>query len=42
MASTPKHIHFIGICGTAMGSTAVALRALGHTISGSDDRFIHR
>lgn len=36
MASTTKHIHFIGICGTAMGSTAVALRALGHTISGSD------
>ncbi|HRH96739.1 MAG TPA: UDP-N-acetylmuramate:L-alanyl-gamma-D-glutamyl-meso-diaminopimelate ligase [Prosthecobacter sp.] len=38
MASTPKHIHFIGICGTAMGSTAVALRALGHTISGSDSQ----
>jgi len=36
MASNTKHIHFIGICGTAMGSTAVALRALGHTISGSD------
>ncbi len=36
MASTTKHIHFIGICGTAMGSTAVALRVLGHTISGSD------
>lgn len=34
--ASPKHIHFIGICGTAMGSTAVALRALGHTISGSD------
>lgn len=36
MSSNTKHIHFIGICGTAMGSTAVALRALGHTISGSD------
>lgn len=35
-SNTTKHIHFIGICGTAMGSTAVALRALGHTISGSD------
>ena len=38
MAPTTKHIHFIGICGTAMGSTAVALRALGHTISGSDSQ----
>jgi UDP-N-acetylmuramate-alanine ligase len=27
MAPNSKHIHFIGICGTAMGSTAVALRA---------------
>jgi UDP-N-acetylmuramate: L-alanyl-gamma-D-glutamyl-meso-diaminopimelate ligase len=33
-----KHLHFIGICGTAMGSTAVALRALGYTISGSDEK----
>lgn len=31
-----KHFHFIGIGGTAMGSTAVALRKLGHTITGSD------
>ena len=38
MASTTKHIHFIGICGTAMGSTAVALRALGHQITGSDEK----
>jgi len=38
MASTTKHIHFIGICGTAMGSTAVALRSLGHQISGSDEK----
>lgn len=38
MASTTKHIHFIGICGTAMGSTAVALRSLGHRISGSDEK----
>jgi UDP-N-acetylmuramate: L-alanyl-gamma-D-glutamyl-meso-diaminopimelate ligase len=38
MASSTKHIHFIGICGTAMGSTAVALRALGHQISGSDEK----
>src|SRR5690606_7922940 len=38
MSSSSKHLHFIGICGTAMGSTAVALRALGYTISGSDQK----
>jgi UDP-N-acetylmuramate: L-alanyl-gamma-D-glutamyl-meso-diaminopimelate ligase len=31
------HYHFIGICGTAMGSTAMALRQLGHRVTGSDD-----
>jgi UDP-N-acetylmuramate: L-alanyl-gamma-D-glutamyl-meso-diaminopimelate ligase len=36
--SFSKHLHFIGIAGTAMGSTAVALRALGYTISGSDEK----
>lgn len=30
------HFHFIGICGTAMGSAAVALSRLGHKITGSD------
>jgi UDP-N-acetylmuramate: L-alanyl-gamma-D-glutamyl-meso-diaminopimelate ligase len=33
-----KHLHFIGICGTAMGSTAVAMRQLGYKISGSDEK----
>ncbi len=37
MAST-KHFHFIGICGTAMGSAAAALREMGHTITGSDQK----
>lgn len=36
--SSSKHLHFIGICGTAMGSTAVALRNLGYTVSGSDEK----
>jgi len=36
--SHSKHLHFIGICGTAMGSTAVALRALGYAVSGSDQK----
>ena len=35
--SKAKHFHFIGICGTAMGSTALALRMQGHTITGSDN-----
>lgn len=34
--ANPKHFHFIGICGTAMGSAAAALRAAGHKITGSD------
>lgn len=33
-----KHLHFIGICGTAMGSTAVAMRQLGYKVSGSDEK----
>ncbi|MCE7934079.1 MAG: UDP-N-acetylmuramate:L-alanyl-gamma-D-glutamyl-meso-diaminopimelate ligase [Chlorobi bacterium CHB2] len=31
------HIHFIGICGTAMGNVALMMRALGHTVTGSDE-----
>ena len=30
-------IHFIGICGTAMGNGALLFRSLGHEVSGSDD-----
>lgn len=30
------HIHFLGICGTFMGSLALLARELGHTITGSD------
>lgn len=34
---TPKkHIHLIGICGTAMASLAGMLQLLGHRVSGSD------
>src|SRR5437868_1983099 len=35
--STPQKFHFIGICGTAMGSVAVALQGRGFKISGSDE-----
>ncbi|MDR2863626.1 MAG: Mur ligase domain-containing protein [Puniceicoccales bacterium] len=30
------HIYFLGICGAAMGNAALLLRAIGHTVSGSD------
>jgi UDP-N-acetylmuramate: L-alanyl-gamma-D-glutamyl-meso-diaminopimelate ligase len=30
------HLHFLGLCGTAMASTAAALRAQGHAVTGSD------
>ncbi|WP_299982368.1 UDP-N-acetylmuramate:L-alanyl-gamma-D-glutamyl-meso-diaminopimelate ligase [uncultured Pseudoteredinibacter sp.] len=30
------HIHFLGICGTFMGSLAQLAKALGHQVSGSD------
>jgi UDP-N-acetylmuramate: L-alanyl-gamma-D-glutamyl-meso-diaminopimelate ligase len=33
---TPKHIHLIGICGTAMASLAGMLKELGHKVAGSD------
>ena len=31
-----RHVHFIGICGTAMGAVAAAMRAQGFTVTGSD------
>lgn len=30
------HLHFLGICGTAMGNAALLLRAAGHTVTGCD------
>lgn len=35
-ASGAKHIHLIGICGTAMASLAGMLQARGHRVTGSD------
>ncbi len=32
-------IHFIGICGVAMGGLALALKKSGHTVTGSDKGF---
>jgi UDP-N-acetylmuramate: L-alanyl-gamma-D-glutamyl-meso-diaminopimelate ligase len=36
MNGNPKHIHLIGICGTAMASLAGMLRERGHRVTGSD------
>ncbi|MEM1084391.1 MAG: UDP-N-acetylmuramate:L-alanyl-gamma-D-glutamyl-meso-diaminopimelate ligase [Verrucomicrobiota bacterium] len=34
--SEKKHFHFVGVCGTAMGSVAVAMKRKGFTVTGSD------
>jgi UDP-N-acetylmuramate: L-alanyl-gamma-D-glutamyl-meso-diaminopimelate ligase len=34
---TPKKFHFLGICGTAMASVAVALKERGFKVTGSDE-----
>src|SRR5436190_16849071 len=36
MTTEFRHVHFIGICGTAMGAVAAAMRAQGFTVTGSD------
>src|SRR6266567_7726966 len=33
----PKKFHFLGICGTAMGAVAVALKERGFKVTGSDE-----
>jgi UDP-N-acetylmuramate: L-alanyl-gamma-D-glutamyl-meso-diaminopimelate ligase len=37
VTEAPKKFHFLGICGTAMGAVAVALRERGLTVTGSDE-----
>ena len=34
--ASEKHLYFMGICGTAMGSVAAAFRDAGYRVSGSD------
>ncbi len=36
MNSDIRHIHFLGICGTAMGAVAVAMKERGFIVTGSD------
>ena len=33
-----RHVHFIGICGTAMGAVAVAMQEQGFVVTGSDEK----
>jgi UDP-N-acetylmuramate: L-alanyl-gamma-D-glutamyl-meso-diaminopimelate ligase len=35
--SAPQHFHFLGICGTAMGSVAAGLSERGFKVTGSDE-----
>ncbi|HEY0369736.1 MAG TPA: UDP-N-acetylmuramate:L-alanyl-gamma-D-glutamyl-meso-diaminopimelate ligase [Chthoniobacterales bacterium] len=37
MSGGARNFHFLGICGTAMGSVAAALRERGYTVTGSDE-----
>ncbi|MFL6531001.1 MAG: Mur ligase domain-containing protein, partial [Chthoniobacterales bacterium] len=37
MSGKTRNFHFLGICGTAMGSVAAALRERGYTVTGSDE-----
>jgi UDP-N-acetylmuramate: L-alanyl-gamma-D-glutamyl-meso-diaminopimelate ligase len=37
VTDAPRNFHFLGICGTAMGSVAAALRERGFTVTGSDE-----
>ena len=37
MTGKTRSFHFLGICGTAMGSVAAALRERGFTVTGSDE-----
>lgn len=36
MNSDIRHVHFLGICGTAMGAVAVAMKERGYVVTGSD------
>src|SRR5438445_13695163 len=37
MKEAPRKFHFLGICGTAMGSVAAALHERGFSVTGSDE-----
>ena len=38
MTTVPRRVHFLGICGTAMGAVASAMKDQGWEVSGSDNQ----
>ena len=38
MPDTPRNLHLLGICGTAMAALAGSLHALGYRVTGTDER----
>ena len=38
MSTKPRRVHFLGICGTAMGAVAVGMKEQGWMVSGSDNQ----
>ena len=38
MNQSVRHIHFLGICGTAMGAVAAAMKEQGFEVTGSDEK----
>ena len=38
MKNPLQHVHFLGICGTAMGSVAAAMQDRGFRVTGQDDK----
>ncbi len=38
MQTSIRHVHFLGICGTAMGAVASAMAKQGYVVTGSDDK----
>jgi UDP-N-acetylmuramate: L-alanyl-gamma-D-glutamyl-meso-diaminopimelate ligase len=38
MIKPVRHVHFLGICGTAMGAVAAAMKEQGFTVTGSDEK----
>jgi len=38
MNQPARHFHFLGICGTAMGAVAAAMKEQGFTVTGSDEK----
>jgi len=38
LTAEPIKVHFLGICGTAMGAVAAAMKRRGYDVTGSDEK----